>query len=384
MEVKRIVILGSTGTIGVNTLKVVKRYPKKFKVVGLTAFGNVKKIAEQIKVFSPKYAAVHSEFICSLKKEIGLCRTKIIDVETDLDDLVASPQVDVVVIGMSSSAALAPFLSAVRAGKTVAPANKEALVVAGEIIMREAKKHGATVIPVDSEQSAIFQCLEGHGHNEIKRVCLTASGGALLKVAKSKFDSLSVADILNHPRWKMGKKITVDSATLMNKGFEVIEAMRLFSLDVKDIEVVVHPQAIIHSMVEFMDGSIIAQLGVTDMRIPIQYALTYPHRFCTGLKPMNFFELKELTFLKPDLKKFPSLSLACEVGKRGGTYPAVLNAADEVAVAQFLKGKIRFTKIYDIVEKIVLAHKSKIKFGLNDIYQADQWAREETRKEIKK
>jgi len=246
----------------------------------------------------------------------------------------------------------------------------------GDLIMEEAAKNGATVIPVDSEQSAIFQCLQGQDRDFLKKVFLTASGGALKDVDIEHFDGLSVARILDHPRWKMGKKITVDSATLMNKGFEVIEAMRLFGLRAEQVEVVVHPQAIIHSMVELCDGSVLAQLGITDMRIPIQFALTYPQRLESGLKELNFVELKELTFEKPDLKKFPSLALALDVARIGGTLPAVLNAADEVAVESFLNGRIRFTQVYDVVAEVVADHQSALYSTVEEVLQADQWARE--------
>ncbi|VAX35057.1 1-deoxy-D-xylulose 5-phosphate reductoisomerase [hydrothermal vent metagenome] len=245
--------------------------------------------------------------------------------------------------------------------------------------MHTAKKHKARIIPIDSEQSAIFQCLEGQNRKELKKVYLTASGGALLNTPKKQFKTLSVKHILAHPRWKMGQKITVDSAMLMNKGFEILEAKHLFGLDIKDIEVVVHPEAIIHSMVEYKDGSIIAQLGITDMRIPIQYAMTYPERWESGLKPLNFFALKQLTFQRPDVKKFPALSLAIYAGKRGGSLPAVLNAADEEAVEAFLKGKINFFEIYNIVEKVVQKHKIVKILNLKSILAADQWARDEVK-----
>lgn len=246
--------------------------------------------------------------------------------------------------------------------------------------MAEAKRYNATIIPIDSEQSAIFQCLNGSNRGELKKVYLTASGGRLLNISKEKFNRLSKREILKHPRWKMGEKITVDSATLMNKGFEVIEAKNLFSLSVNQIEVVIHPEAVIHSMVEFIDGSVLAQLGVTDMRIPIQYALTYPKRWSSSLKPINFFELKKLTFLKPDYDKFPSLALALQVAREGGTLPSVLNAADEEAVECFLKGEIIFTKIYEIVERVVRKHRRIANPGLKEILEADQWAREEAKR----
>jgi len=376
MGPKRVVILGSTGSIGVNALKVIERYPSKFKVVGLTAYNNFRLLGQQIRQFLPTYIAVSSKGIQYLKRHILTRKTTIWDVKHDLERLVTLKEVDIVVIAMRGSAALKPFLSAVKAGKTVAPANKEALVVAGNILLREARKHKAKIIPIDSEQSAIFQCLEGKDRNELKRIFLTASGGALLDIPKSKFRNLTVNQILKHPRWRMGKKITVDSAMLMNKGFEVIEAMVLFQLDVEQIEVVIHPEAIIHSMAEFKDGSIIAQLSITDMRLPIQYALTYPQRWESGLKGLNFFDVKHLNFIKPDVKKFPALSLAIDVGRRGGTLPSVLNAADEEAVDAFLKRKIRFTDIYDVVESVVRDHRVKMRPGLKAIFEADLWARD--------
>ena len=382
MGLKKVVILGSTGSIGINTLKVIERFPNKFKVVGLTAYNNFKLLERQIRKFSPTHVAASTKGVHYLKRHLGAGQTHILNVEEDLERLVALKCVDIVVIAMRGSAALKPFLSAVRAGKTVAPANKEALVIAGDILVREAKRHKATIIPVDSEQSAIFQCLEGRNRSELKRVLLTASGGALLNVPKSRFDHLSVSQILDHPRWKMGKKITVDSATLMNKGFEIIEAKVLFQLSMDQIQVIVHPEAIIHSMAEFKDGSIIAQLSITDMRLPIQYALTYPERLETRLRPANFFELGQFNFKRPDIKKFPSLALATHVGRRGGTLPSVLNAADEVAVEAFLNKRIKFSDIYRIIEKIVCRHKMVKDPTLNKILEADQWARQETERII--
>jgi len=383
MHFKNVVILGSTGSIGINTLKVIERYPDQFKVYGLSAYNNVQLLEKQIKKFSPKYVAVNDKGFEYFQKR-KFPGTIFLKVESDLETLVSHKTVSNVVIGMRGSAALGPFLSAVRNGKTVAPANKEALVIAGDIIMREAKKHKAVIIPVDSEQSAIFQCLQGQNRKELKKVWLTASGGALRTIDRAQFDRLTVGEILAHPRWKMGKKITVDSATLMNKGFEIIEALRLFDLTIDQVEVIIHPEAIIHSMVEYVDGSIIAQLGVTDMRLPIQYALTYPKRLDVGLKNIDFFKLKSLNFEKPDFRKFPALSLAIHVAKTAGTASSVLNAADEEAVEAFLNEKIKFTDIFKIVEKLVIKHKSIQKPNLQQILEADRWAREETRKVINK
>ena len=379
---KRIVILGSTGSIGINTLKIAAKYPKRFKVVGLSAYNNVRLLEKQMARFKPRMVAVRKEKTGLFKKRVS--RLRILDVDRDLEEMVTAKDVDLVVIGMRGSAALPPFLAAVRAGKHVAPANKEALVIAGALLMKEARKSGARIIPIDSEQSAIFQCLQGQNRKEVAKILLTASGGALLRVPAVEFNRLSVQKILKHPRWRMGKKITVDSATLMNKGFEVIEAKRLFDLDVKDIEVVIHPEAIVHSMVEYKDGSILAQLSVTDMRIPIQYAMTYPQRWPVGLKRLRLNDLGRLHFEPPDFKKFPALPLCFEVARKDGTLPSVLNAADEEAVEAFLQEKISFTKIYRIVEKVCRKHKVKRNPALADIYAAETWARETARKEISK
>ncbi len=377
---KNIAILGSTGSIGINALKVIERYKDRFNVVALTAYQNCDLLLEQARKFSPRYVAVTDEGVSRVRKSLKIRDLRVCSVTRDMETIASLPEVDVVILAMRGSAALLPFLSAVRAGKVVAPANKEALVIAGDILMSEASKFGATIIPIDSEQSAIFQCLNGEDRQKLKRIHLTASGGALLRVSSSKFNRLTVKEILSHPRWKMGPKITVDSATLMNKGFEVIEAQKLFGLKADEIRVVIHPEAIIHSMVEFTDGSVMAQLAVTDMRLPIQYALTYPERLPTGLPELDFVALKSLNFEKPDVKKFPSLALAFHVAKKGGTLPCVLNAADEEVVDAFLKGKIAFSKIYDTVEKVVLKHRSIKDPDLDQILAVDQWARIETRK----
>lgn len=381
MKKKNIVILGSTGSIGENTLDIVRRYPQKFSVLALTAYDNDELLKKQIKEFRPRYAAVGESRCGALRTALKRQKVEILSAQKDLSHIAALPAADVVVIGMSGSAALEPFLAAVRGGKRVAPANKEALVIAGEIIMREARKHKAEIIPVDSEQSAVFQCLEGHNRRELKKIYLTASGGPLLNTPVSRFAKLSTADILKHPRWNMGRKITVDSATLMNKGFEVIEAKRLFGLADDQIEVVIHPEAIIHSMVSFRDASIIAQLGVTDMRIPIQYALTYPERWDTDLPDVDFVKLGRLHFEKPDFRKFPALALAFEAARQGGTLPAVLNAADEIAVGAFLAGKIRFVDIYPLVEKVTARHRVQ-PARLEKILEADRWAREEAARQM--
>lgn len=379
MRKKNVVILGSTGSIGINTLKVIDRFPQAFNVIGLTAYSNYRLLEKQIQEFAPRYVAVNDAGCAYLKNTCVGRGLKILNAHTDLEAITSLKEVDLVVIAMQGSAALKPFLAAVRCGKTVAPANKEAIVIAGDILMEEARRHKARIVPIDSEQSAIFQCLDGRDAGALHKVYLTASGGALLNVPRARFNKMSVRQILDHPRWKMGKRITVDSATLMNKGFEVIEAKHLFGLDVKDIEVLVHPEAIIHSMVEFRDGSIMAQLGVTDMRLPIQYALTYPQRLETGLKRVDFHQIGQLTFLKPDLKKFPCLALAVQAARQAGTMPGVLNAADEVAVEAFLKGHLSFIGIEDVVHKVIGRHRIVRKPSIVEILEADRWAREEAR-----
>jgi len=381
---KKVVILGSTGSIGINTLKVMARYDQEFEVLGLSAYNNVELLEQQARQTKARFVAVRQEKAGELKQSLGSAETEVLTVEHDLSQLVARDEVDLVVIGMSGRAALEPFLSAARAGKTIAPANKEALVIAGKLIQAEAKKAQAVIIPVDSEQSAIFQCLEGSRREDLDKVFLTASGGSLRETPVEKFDDLTVEDILAHPRWKMGRKITVDSATMINKGFEIIEAIRLFDLTPDQVEVVIHPEAIIHSMVGFKDGSVIAQLSETDMRIPIQYALTYPKRMDSGIKTADLCQLGQLNFHAPDWEKFPCLVLAMDAAREDGTCPCVLNAADEIAVEAFLAGRIKFSMMTQVIEKVMRTHQNIPDPTLEDILQTDQWAREQARKEIEK
>ncbi len=380
---KKVVVLGSTGSIGVNALQVISRFPDDFEVVGLSAGSNWRRFADQIKAFSPQYAAIYPQYMEDLKAAVGGCKVKILNGLADLSFLAALPQADIIVLAISGSAALGPFLSAAKAGKQIAPANKEALVIAGEMIMAAARRSKAKIIPVDSEQSAIFQCLAGQNKRELAKIYLTASGGPLYNTPLKDFDSLTVKDILKHPRWQMGKKITVDSATMMNKGFEVIETQRLFDVDVKKIQVLIHPQAIIHSMVGFADGSVLAQLGQTDMRLPIQYALTYPKRLESGLRALDFAGLRQLTFASPDYKKFPCLELALYVARQSGTLSTVLNAADEEAVDAFLKGQIHFSQIFKVVDKTVEAHKNQKQVTLKAIQEIDLWSRTKAQNLIK-
>ena len=379
---KRVAILGSSGSIGVTTLKVIKQYPGEFKLEALAVNKNIESLKRQAVEFKPGKIAVGDEEAGKKINKIG-GRDIYYGIE-GLNRIASDKDVDIVVIGLSGSAALHPLLSAIRAGKHIALANKEALVMAGSIIMGELKKSKARLIPVDSEQSAIFQCLEGKEQDELKRLYLTASGGALYDVALKDFKYLNKKDILNHPRWKMGQKITVDSATLMNKGLEVIEASWLFDVEVRNIEVLIHRQAIIHSMVEFVDGSVLAQLGVTDMSLPIQYALTYPRRLSNPKNHLDFFSIESLTFDKVDNKKFPCLDFAYQAAKTAGTAPAAMNAVNEEAVSAFLDQRIGFTLIPDIIEKIMSKHKTFKNPNLPAILEADTWARQEARVLIKK
>lgn len=378
---KRIAILGSTGSIGKNTLEIIKRFPDKFCLVGLTANSDSTTLLEQINRFTPKLAAMANakEF---LRLKSSKNKTKLYFGQEAISEIASSKEIDTVVLAISGSAALFPLLSAVRKGKTVLLANKEALVMAGGIITKEAKKHGAKIIPIDSEQSAIWQCLAGEDKKRIKRIYLTASGGPLYDLKKSDFKNISLKKVLKHPRWNMGKKITVDSATLMNKGLEIIEAMWFFDVDASIIDVVIHREAVIHSMVEFIDAVIMAQLSIPDMRIPIQYALSYPERWGASVGCLDLSKMKYFTFEKPDFNKFPCLSLAYDAAKRGGTLPCVLNASNEEAVSAFLDLRIKFIDIPRIIDKILSKHKPSRNPGLTEILEADNWARHKAREII--
>jgi len=352
-----VVILGSTGSVGVNTLKVIEQYPGRFRVVGLAARANEVDLLAQVRRWRPMASALFTRDGIE-----GLCR------------LATLPQADIVVNAMSGTAGLLPTYEAVKCQKRIALANKETLVAAGELIMAEAKKRDVTIIPVDSEHSAIFQCLQGASVKDVRRLIVTGSGGPFR--GRRTLSGVTPAQALKHPTWRMGKKITVDSATLMNKGLEVIEAHHLFGLEVSRIEVVIHPQSIVHSLVEFVDGAVLAQLSVTDMRLPIQYALSHPHRWGGLIPSLDLPALEHLSFEKPDRKRFPCLDLAYEAAVMGGTMPAVLNAANEEAVGGFLKGRLPFVKIPTVIEKVMRAHRSR-PATLAGVLEADRWAREE-------
>lgn len=375
-KAKRVVVLGSTGSIGAQTLDVIALLKEGFQVAGLSAYldQELDLLCTQVRKFKPKAVAVRDEKQAKLVRE----RTGLRQVwhgEQGLSRLAGMDGADIVVNGVSGAAGLVPTLSAIKAGKRLALANKESLVVAGELVIPLVKKHKAELIPVDSEHSAFFQCLKNEPLRGVKRLILTASGGPFRKVSARKLRHMTPAHALKHPTWTMGRKITIDSATLMNKGLEILEAHWLFGLGGDKIDVLIHPQSIIHSMVEFVDGSILAQAGLPDMRLPIQYALTYPERLPSLVGTCDLAKLKRLSFHSPNLRKFPCLHLAYDALATGGTLPAVLNAANEVAVHAFLEGRIGFQDIPRIIRRTMRRHHIVTHPGLEDILEADRWAR---------
>ncbi len=372
---KRLSILGSTGSIGRNTLKVVAEHPEGFRVISLAARRNIELLEEQINTFRPEVVAVFDE---SAAEELRRKNppVEVLSGERGLVDVATIEDVDIVVSAIVGSAGLIPTLSAVKAGKGIALANKEALVMAGQLIMSEARKKGTMIIPVDSEHSGLFQCLEKRNMADVKRVILTASGGPFLRKAKDELETVTPEEALRHPNWNMGRKITIDSATLMNKGLEVIEAHWLFSLPPERIDVLLHPQSIVHSMVEFVDGSLLAQMSVPDMKGPISYALSYPERYKDVLPNLDLAEIHKLVFERPDHEKYPALSLTYDALKSGGTMPCVLNAANEVAVESFLNGEIPFTAIFMIVSDVMSEHNVLKGESIDEIMGASMWAQQ--------
>jgi len=376
---KRIAILGSTGSIGQQTLEVARVFRDKLSVVGLGAGGNTRLLASQIKEFRPRMVSFNGSET-DLRRRLSPGHTSLPKMAT-LEEMAAHSEVDLVLIATSGKAGLAPTLAAIRARKEVALANKEVLVMAGTMVMAEAKKYGVKIRPVDSEHSAVWQCLKGEQKKKVARLLLTASGGPFLRYPAKKLEAITPEQALNHPTWKMGRKVTIDSATLMNKGMEVIEAHWLFGLPYGRISVVVHTESIVHSMVQFTDGSIKAQLSRPDMRLPIQYALVYPDRhFNPDLPVMDWDKAMALNFEPPDLARFPCLRLAREAGVKGGTYPAVLCAADEVAVEMFLSHRIRLADIARLVEDALEHHRGVRCPSLDDVLEADAWARQRAKK----
>lgn len=374
MKQKKILILGSTGSIGVNALNVIRELPEYFCVEALTVNSNIDELEKQINEFNPSAVVVRNEAkSAELKKRINN-KCEVLSGDEGLIEITRRGNYDILLSSLVGFAGLAPTIEGIKQNKRIALANKETLVVAGELIIDLCKKYNAELIPVDSEHSAIFQCLVGEKNNEINKLILTASGGPFFN--KMNLTDVSVSEALNHPNWKMGKKVTIDSATMMNKGLEVIEAHWLFNLPKEKIEVVIHPQSIIHSMVEFIDGSIKAQLSLPDMKLPIQYAFSYPDRIKTGFVKTNFPNLGQLTFFEPDREKFKCLNLAYEVMEQEGTAPCILNAANELAVDKFLKGKIGFTQIPDIINEALNKIENHRTPDIETIFECDRQTRE--------
>jgi 1-deoxy-D-xylulose-5-phosphate reductoisomerase len=375
---KRISILGSTGSIGRSTLNVIENNPERFQLLTMAAGSNIEAALNDARRWKPKVLSLATEQgagkVCQQLKAEGLGSIEVVHGQDGTVRVATHPEVDFVVSAIVGVAGLKATYEAVRAGKQVGLANKECLVAAGELITAEARRQGKPLLPIDSEHNAVHQCMRGGRMNEVERVWLTASGGPFLNTPKSDFEKITVEQALNHPTWKMGQRITIDSATLMNKGFEVIEACRLFDMPPERVKVIVHPQSTIHSLVEFSDGSILAQLSVTDMRLPILYALTYPERISSDLR-FNVLDLKRLDFAPPDLVKFPCLRLAYEAAEAGGAKTIALNAADEVAVAAFLKGEIGFTDISKVIEHTIGETSDRHPESIEEVLAIDAEAR---------
>jgi 1-deoxy-D-xylulose-5-phosphate reductoisomerase len=369
--VKAITILGSTGSIGTQTLDILSQYPDKFRLVGLATGRNVELLAQQVRQFKPEIVA-----ICDPDVDP---QPIILAGDAGVVEVARYGDAESVVTGIVGCAGLLPTIAAIEAGKDIALANKETLIAGGPVVLPLVQKHGVKLLPADSEHSAIFQCLQGVPEGGLRRILLTASGGAFRDLPVEKLSQVKVADALKHPNWSMGRKITIDSATLMNKGLEVIEAHFLFGLDYDQIEIVIHPQSIIHSLIELEDTSVLAQLGLPDMRLPLLYALSYPERIPTNWEPLDLVKCGNLTFREPDYQKYPCMKLAYAAGRAGGSMPAVLNAANEQAVALFLEERIRFLDIPRLIEQVCDRHQSHHcpSPTLEDIVAADQWARQE-------
>jgi 1-deoxy-D-xylulose-5-phosphate reductoisomerase len=376
---KKIVLLGGTGSIGSNVLKIVAQFPERFEVLAIAVERNAEKAIEQARTFGIKTVAITNISVAEKYKNKEEPHLKILGGSSAIEDIAALPEADIVVVAMVGTAAIKPLIKALQAGKRIALATKETLVAAGAIVMEMGKKFGAKILPVDSEHSAIFQCLEGRDLTEIENLILTASGGPFADDASINFDKVDVDAALRHPRWTMGRKVTIDSATMMNKGLELIEAHWLFNMPVERIKIIIHPESIIHSMVELVDGSLLAQMSQSDMRFAIQYALSWPERLNGALPHLNLSGLGKLSFMAPDQNRFPALKLARVAAETGGTLPAVLNAANEVAVEEFLKKSIPFSAIWQIIERVMALHKPEKNPALETILAFDQWARQEAK-----
>jgi len=381
---KKVAILGSTGSIGTQALEVVSRLTDKIEVISLGAGRNIELIKKQIKAFKPRKVSVYSESdMTELANEFP--DTEFFYGDKGLETLAQDDEIDIVLVAVSGKIGLKPTIAAIKKGKDIALANKETLVMAGDIVMPLAREYGVKILPVDSEHSAIFQCLNANSNNKPHKLIITASGGPFKDKPAEEIKNATAKDALNHPRWNMGRKITVDSATLMNKGLEVIEAHHLFGMDYDDIKVVVHPQSVVHSAIEHKDGSVIAQMGIPSMHIPIQYALTYPERVA-GIETESFdlIKIAQLTFEAPDFEKFPALKLAFEAGKKGETFPTVLNAANEEAVMAFLDNKIKITDIITIVETLLKKHTPIANATLEQILELDETTRRQAKSMVEK
>jgi 1-deoxy-D-xylulose-5-phosphate reductoisomerase len=380
MKSKAIAILGSTGSIGLSTLEVVRQFPEHFRAVALAAGSNIDLLRRQIEAFRPRLVAVRNQELATrLERDLASSchRPTVTFGASGYEQVAAFPEAEMTVSSMVGAAGLLPTLAAIAAGKNIALANKETLVVAGEIVMAAAARHGVRILPVDSEHSAIFQSLQGNHRHNLKRILLTASGGPFFNRSREELARVTPQAALRHPNWSMGKKITIDSATLMNKGLEVIEAHWLFDVPVEQIDVHVHPESIVHSMVEYIDGSVIAQLGIPDMKIPIAYALAYPERLPLKSPSLDLFHLQKLSFYPPDPSKFPCLALAFEACRAGSTMPAVLNAANEVAVDAFLEERIGFLDIPAIIDRLMQTHQVARSLTVEAVLDTDRWTREQ-------
>lgn len=379
---KNVTILGSTGSIGVNALDVIRNNPSRFRVIALAAGRNVDLLKDQIEEFRPRVVSVIDDVHARKLKAIlnPSLGTEILFGDEGYREVATTREVKMVLSAIIGSAGLIPTIEAIEAGKDIALANKETMVMAGNIIVEKASEKGIKVLPVDSEHGAIFQCLVGHRRKDIRRIILTASGGPFLHLSWEELREVKPAQALKHPNWQMGGKITIDSASLMNKGLEVIEAKWFFDVPIERIQVHIHPQSIVHSLVEYIDGSVIAGLGVPDMKISIAYALSFPERIDRPEPSLDLVKIGALEFLEPDFERFPSLKLAYDAGKIGGTMPAVLNAANEVVVEAFREEKVKFTDMPEIIERVLSSHQPKLSPSLREILEADSWARDETTK----
>ena len=376
--VRKIAILGSTGSIGKNALRVIDALGPDYRIVALSAHSNIELLAEQVRKYKPKVIAVTAvDYVKPMRDLVGSLGVEILGGPGGLKEIAELEEIDIVLTAVVGAAGLEAVLAAANKGKHLAIANKEPFVIAGELLMKAAKENNATVLPVDSEHSAIFQAMLSGNRDEVHKIVLTASGGPFRELGPQELQNVTLEQALSHPVWDMGPKITIDSATMMNKALEVIEAHWIFDISVEKIEVLIHPESIVHSFVEFVDGSVIAQLGRADMCLPIQYALTYPVRVGGIAKRLKFEELGRLTFSRPDMETFRALSLGFDVARAGGTAAVVFNAANEAAVKEFLEGRIKFVRIVELIEQCLSKHNVKTKVSLEELLEADAWARRE-------